>query len=287
MSVVPISWHWAAVTDLEESGDPEFITPLFAHGEVGDMCVVTLAMWMPSGDTPVLRLGEWETGPVFHDQTDQWTALDEGRHGSCYIRSWWREINEEVETNQEIFVVLSGYDAPTEGGVLFMSVLQGAADPSVAYHDGGSSDHLATPPVSPGRAVLHTYFGRTSDPDGDPHRAPNIQQVGSVAEGHIGIIAATWEQNPNWMTAELEDNAADPPLDLYGVGFYMLPDDDRTDYEGSIIWDTSLGGPGGQLPLGPQTIVAQGLFLDPPVEQRAPGSMALANVARGSLADAP
>lgn len=277
-------WSWGQIIDVDEFWDPantdgrsdvdnQFLE-IPTDTEEDDVLIVTMMMYMPSGDTPYLTFGTWPSGaPAFIDDTSEWNALPGFRSHNIYVRSWWRRGGNKYLANYGVNVNVYNFDAPvdpdgdsTEGGVMFMNVFRGIEDPSVAYQQGSTADVIPTPAPSPDSGyVLNHFFAKransqTQSIHGVVARIPSYPPGLEGISGSIGIP---------WMTTVLEDRRTHSEthpgywddLDLYAVGFYVAPGFFIEGYDGHaerVTWDMSEP-EGFDMAFGAQGSVQQGI----------------------------
>jgi hypothetical protein len=285
MSASHSHWEYSTPIDTWEDWDASrvdgrsdvnnhFLSIVRGGTQVDDVLLITMMMYMPSGDTPYLALGRWPTGaPSFIDETSQWASLPDFRANDIYVRSWWKRADLDTINNGGVNVDLYNFDAPigspnpgsTEGGTLFMNIFRSDGDPEIAYQQGSVSDMPVTP--DPGtEAILHQFFAQRSFVIDE-----SIHGVVAVTPGYPTGYEGTGSTARPWMTTALEDNGVwNAALggfdnqDLYAIGFYWGGDAlgaIGSDY-GPVTWDLSTPGPFAEA-FGPAGAIQQGIkFLD-------------------------
>lgn len=269
-----VNWYWETPIDFWEDWTGDGRSDVdgmfwFTYGEPGDLQIITLQMWMPSGDIPELVLGHWEGGAMVPDM-ERWTAFPAFSYEGIYVKSWWswvtqQDIDDDIAGNLYNFSAptdaVPGASGSTEGGNVFYNCFRTTVEPKLAYQVGVTGDLLTTPPQPPQRGVLHSMFGRRPNEISVSFEYPWIRPVGVV-----GSPGDYYTDSPQAMTVILEDNwTLSGESDAYGLGFYYSSADAL--YEGSLTWDMTVSeelvfSPGNySTPLGPIPAVLQGIII--------------------------
>ena len=241
MPVEYVGWGWETAIDfLEDWGTPEapasgdedlggFIGTAPAHPiEAGDLLIVTLMMYVPSGSSPSLTF-PYSSG---------WSALSSYSANDCFVKSWYNHADGAMVSAQGVDVDVHGFSAPvapdggsTDGGVVWLHVFRTVASPIVAYQAAADDSVVSHDTGVPTDEIIHTLFSRRLN-------APSGFQVPTVDGYGGGIAGSSWESG----TAIITDNAYDAgsgfeDKDAYAVGFHFGGN--------SVTWDLSVSGEGG------------------------------------------